>query len=169
MKHVFLLGQVWLFILAASEVLNSYYIQYVEALQPCPLCLMQRGMMIGLLFCAVFGMLFHARKRRYVAVWFEFLFAAGGLFFALRQLWLQALPPAETGMCLPGVEMLIHRLPWHEVMHAFVWGSSSGCGEVHWTFAGLSMAAWSALSFASVSVLLLIIMIKCYRHDRLQN
>jgi protein dithiol:quinone oxidoreductase len=166
MKRLFRLGHVVIFLITLGVLLTSYYLQYADELQPCPLCLMQRGMTFGILFFALLGIFFHARKGRCGMAWGVFVFALGGIFFASRQLWLQALPPAETGMCLPGVEMLIHRLPWHEVVHAFVWGSSSGCGEVSWTFVHLSMAAWSALYFALMGVMSLFLMIKCYRYDR---
>ena len=135
-------------LIAGLVLLISFYLQYTEALEPCPLCLMQRGM-TGLIFLvAGFGFFALKLSRRCVLLGLEALFAMSGAFFALRQLWLQSLPVPDTGMCLPGIELLLHKLPWDEIIHAFVWGTSTGCGDVSWLFLGFSMAAWSLLYFS---------------------
>ncbi len=155
---------VTLFVLSAA-----YYLQYIDELVPCPLCLMQRGMTFAILFCALLGVMVRKPKMKRCMALGVLFFALAGLFFASRQLWLQALPPSETGMCLPGVELLVHRLPWHEVVHAFLWGSSSGCGEVTWVFLGLSMAAWSALYFVLMSLVSVVMILRCGKHEGIQN
>ena len=108
---------------------------------------MQRGIMIVLALLAGFGMFCVSR----IILILEVFFSGAGAFFAARQLWLQALPIKDTGVCLPEIELLIHKLPWHEVLHAFFWGGAS-CGEVVWTFLGLSMAAWSLMFFSLIGI-----------------
>lgn len=169
MKPVFRQAQAGIFLTTSLVLLTAFYLQYIEALEPCPLCLMQRGMMFGLLFFAFLGCFLKARRGLCVLAGFELVMASGGVFFALRQLWLQSLPVADTGMCLPGVELLIHRLPWHEVLQAFLWGGTTGCGEVSWTFGGLSMAAWSAFYFGVMGVLSLVLLVRLVRYERVSN
>ncbi len=143
-------------------VILSFYLQYIEALRPCPLCLMQRSMMCLIFLSALIGV-FVVKRALLV---FELLFVAGGAFFASRQLWLQSLPPTDTGMCLPGVDVLIDKLPWHEVLHVFVWGAKTSCAEVSWTFLSFSMAAWSLLYFSLIGILSVFLGIKYVRNER---
>ena len=167
MKRLFRIEQIVLVLLTMLALLVSFYLQYIKDLEPCPLCLMQRFMMCGLLFLGLIGVFAFARRRARVLVCFELLFATGGIFFAARQLWLQSLPVAETGMCLPGIESLMHKLPWQDVIHAFVWGSSTGCGEVDWTFAGLSMPVWSVAYFGLIGLTSVLFLIGLCKHDRI--
>jgi disulfide bond formation protein DsbB len=154
------LGQRFIFAMTGFVLIISFYLQYIEALRPCPLCLMQRGMMIFIFLLACLGLFM---VKRFLLA-FELFFALAGGFFALRQLWLQSLPVPDTGMCLPGVEMLIHKLPWHEVLHTFVWGSAH-CGEIAWTFLHLSMAAWSLVFFSLIGILSVFLGVKYPRDE----
>lgn len=169
MKCLFRRGQSVLLLLTTLALCVSFYLQYVKDLEPCPLCLMQRFMMFGMLFFALRGILGFAWRRACVLVCLEGLFAVGGLFFSVRQLWLQSLPAADTGMCLPGIESLIDKLPWQDVVHIFVWGRSASCGEVDWTFAGFSMPAWSFVYFGLIGVLSVFLLIGLCKHDRISD
>jgi|TARA_R110002126_G_scaffold110918_1_gene248412 disulfide bond formation protein DsbB len=169
MKRLFRIEQGILALLAMLVLMLSYYLQYVKDLEPCPLCLMQRFMMFGLLFFAIIGVFGYTRRRACVLILSELLLTAGGLLFALRQVWLQSLPVADTGMCLPGIEALIHKLPWQDVVHAFIWGGSTGCGEVDWTFAGFSMPAWSAVYFGMIGLVSVFFLIRLCKHDRISD
>ncbi|WP_133128286.1 disulfide bond formation protein B [Legionella nagasakiensis] len=138
--------QATLLLLTVVVVGSSFYFQYVVGLQPCPLCLMQRlcAFLLGM-FCLM-GMCLSTLKRGRLVALLQMFFAAGGLFFATRQLWLQSLPAEQTPACLPGLEVLIRYFPWQDVAHALFWGSGD-CAEVSWRWLGLSMPAWAALYF----------------------
>lgn len=147
----------------------SFYVQYAVGLAPCPLCLMQRFMMFALLFVALRGLLGFTKRRACVLGCFQLLFSSGGLFFAARQLWLQSLPSTETGMCLPGIESLMHKLPWQDIVHVFIWGGSSSCGEVDWAFVGFSMPAWSAVYFGLMVLMSLFVLVRLLKHGRIPH
>jgi protein dithiol:quinone oxidoreductase len=166
MTNRFRWGHVFIFIVTGFVLGTSFYLQYIEALSPCPLCLMQRGMTVLILCFSFLGMFSSKPPRRRMIVGLVSFFAFAGAFFAVRQLWLQSLPVVDTGMCLPGIETLIYKLPWHEVLHAFVWGGSTGCGEITWTFVGLSMAAWSLMYFSLIGIFDLFLGVKCLRDER---
>jgi protein dithiol:quinone oxidoreductase len=142
-------------------LVTSFYLQYTEALLPCPLCLMQRGMTLLIFLLAFIGMF----KAPRVIGMLELLFALAGAFFASRQLWLQSLPVADTGMCLPGVESLVGKLPWHELLQTFIWKGGSSCGEVTWVFAGFSMAAWSLMYFSLIGIISVFLGVKLFRDE----
>ncbi|MCH9756353.1 MAG: disulfide bond formation protein B [Gammaproteobacteria bacterium] len=166
MKDKLHLGQAFILVVTSFVLSTSLYLQYIEALDPCPLCLMQRGITM-FIFCFTLMTFFVFNVfRRCIIIGIQLFFAMAGAFFALRQLWLQSLPVADTGMCMPGVEMLIHKLPWHEVLQAFVWGGSTGCGEITWTFEGLSMAAWSFMYFSLIGILSVFFLVGLIRNER---
>ena len=90
------------------------------------------------------------QKARLVSL-LQVLVASAGLFFALRQLWLQSLPPGAAPACMPGLNILIHYFPWQDVARALLWGTGD-CAETTWVLLGLSMAGWAALYFAFMVV-----------------
>lgn len=165
MKRLFKREQGVLALLAMLVLFLSYYLQYVEYLEPCPLCLMQRFMMFGLLFCSLGGVFLFTRRRGFVFIISELFLALGGMVFAFRQLWLQSLPVTDSGMCLPRIEAFMHKLPWQDIVHAFIWGGTTGCGEVDWTLAGFSMPAWSAVYFGLISLISMFFLIRLCKYD----
>src|SRR5919199_300795 len=80
-------------VISAALLGYGYYLQYVQGLEPCPLCLVQRlffyAVMIIFLIAAV-----HAPQRIGARIYaaLALLFAAGGAATAARQVWLQHLP-----------------------------------------------------------------------------
>ncbi|MBA2652411.1 MAG: disulfide bond formation protein B [Tatlockia sp.] len=124
----------------------SFYFQYVKGLQPCPLCLMQRFCVLLLFGICFSGTAIRSLKAGKIIAGLQFLVAAGGLYFASRQLWLQSLPAGQSPSCLPELEVLIRYFPLQDVLHALFWGTKE-CGEVSWRWLGLSMPAWVALYF----------------------
>ena len=122
----------------------SLYSQYVLGLQPCPLCLMQRICVFVLL--GLMGFTLGTLKRARILSLLQCFIACAGIFFALRQLWLQSLPAGAAPACMPGLDILIKYFPWQEVARALLWGSGD-CAEATWSFLGISMAGWSACYF----------------------
>lgn len=122
----------------------SFYFQYVVGLMPCPLCVMQRVCLFILL--GIMGLSFCTQRKAHYICLAQVVFAAAGLFFALRQLWLQSLPAGNVPACMPGLDILIRYFPLKTVMQSLFWGTGD-CAEVAWHFLGISMAGWSALYF----------------------
>lgn len=122
----------------------SLYSQYALHLQPCPLCLMQR--LCVFLLLGVMGLNLGTLKRAHLLSLLHVLISCAGLFFALRQLWLQSLPAGSAPACMPGLDILIRYFPWQDVARSLLWGSGD-CAEHVWSFWGISMAGWSALYF----------------------
>jgi len=140
------LTQILMALLTFGVVIASFYFQYVKGFEPCPLCMMQRACVGVLLLLCLISMMLKSFRPSRVMILLQGFFALSGLFFALRQLWLQSVATPESSMCLPGLDMLVQLFPWRKLVHLFLWGSNS-CGEVVWYGFGLSMAAWSALYF----------------------
>ncbi|HHF7366986.1 TPA: disulfide bond formation protein B [Legionella bozemanae] len=128
----------------------SFYFQYVVGLTPCPLCIMQRVCVFLLL--AVMGLSFRTLKRARIISLLQIIIACAGLYFALRQLWLQSLPAGEAPACMPGLDILIRYFPWQTVLKTLFWGTGD-CAEVSWQMLGISMPGWCALYFLFMALM----------------
>ena len=126
----------------------ALYTQYVDGLQPCPLCMTQRGFYILTGLFALLGAL-HGRART-VYGWLVTLAALGGAGVATRQVWLQHLPKDEVPACGPTLQYMLETLPMGEVLARMFQGDGN-CALVDWTLLGLSMAEWSLLCFLGLA------------------
>lgn len=146
-KFEFKKVQGFLILLTLAVFLASLYLQYIAGLHPCALCLMQRLCVFLLLI--VMGFRLYTLKRAHFISLLQILLAAAGMFFSLRQLWLQSLPAGEASSCLPGLDILVHYFPWQTVVKALFLGTGE-CAEVSWTLLGISLAGWGGIYFAIV-------------------
>lgn len=128
----------------------AYYLQYNSGLQPCPLCIVQR------LIVAILGITFltaaihnpgRRGARRYGVL--LLLVAVTGAVAAGYQVWLQSLAQDTGAFCLPPLDYLLGSFPLTEAI-TMILKSPGGCGEIQWTFAGLSIPAWTGVAFAGL-------------------
>lgn len=147
--HYYRFWQLLLVLVTLVVLMASFYFQYALNLQPCPLCLMQRFVVMALLALTMMAWFFGiAKPAKKIAV-ITMVFTLVGLFFALRHVWLQSLPADQVPACVPGIDILIRYFPWQDVLHALFWGAGD-CAEVPWRGFGLSMPAWTALYFTAM-------------------
>ena len=118
----------------------AYYLQYVQHLEPCPLCYAQRWFFYAMLTVFVIAAI-HGRGALIYGCLVT-LFAAGGLAAAIRQVWLQHLPADKVPQCGPDLIFMLKNFPLGETLSNLVQGSGE-CAKVDWTFLGLSIAEWS--------------------------
>jgi disulfide bond formation protein DsbB len=123
------------------------YLQYVEGLKPCPLCMVQRGFFVALIAIFVLGAL-HGPGRVGGVIYgvLAILFAAGGIAAAGRQVWLQHLPADKIPACGPNLKYMLQNFPLGETITRLFQGDGE-CAVVDWTFLGLSIAEWSLVWF----------------------
>ena len=137
-------------VLACALLLGfAYYLQYVGGLDPCPLCLVQRGFFYAVMGTFILAAL-HAPNRWGKGVYgaAASLFAAGGFAVAARQVWLQHLPPDKVPQCGPDLYFMLENFPLARTLKTLVAGTGE-CAVVDWTFLGFSIAEWSAAWFAA--------------------
>jgi len=131
----------------AALLAYAYYLQYVEGQDPCPLCLVQRGFYYGIGLALAAGAIHgpgRSGARLYALA--AFVFAAGGIASASRQVWLQHLPPEQVPQCGPDLFYMLDTFPLARTLQLLLRGSGE-CAEVHWKFLGLSIAEWSLAWF----------------------
>lgn len=134
-----------IFLACAALLGYAFYLQHVEYLEPCPLCIFQRIAFFFIAGAALIGAI-HGPGRGGALV-YTGLIAAGalaGVGVAGRHLWLQSLPPDQVPACGPGLEYMVEQFPLSEVL-AMVFTGSGSCATIDWSFLGLSMPAWTLI------------------------
>jgi protein dithiol:quinone oxidoreductase len=130
----------------------GYYLQYVRGLDPCPLCLLQRGFFYGVLLIFLLAAV-HGPKGKGALVYgvLGALVAAGGAAVASRQVWLQHLPADKVPQCGPDLFFMLENFPLSQTLKKLVAGTGE-CAVVDWTFLGLSIAEWSLAWFVAFAL-----------------
>ena len=130
----------------------AYYAQFVQGLEPCPLCIFQR------LALAAVGLVFLAATIHNPRGWGAKVYgvlidltATVGAVIAARHVWLQHLPPEEAPRCGPSLEYMLQTFPLGETLREVLTGSGE-CAKVDWSLLGLSMPTWNLLLFLSLGM-----------------
>lgn len=144
-------------------LITAYYFQFVEAMEPCPLCIFQR---IAVAFIGVWFLLRGVHQPRAASRWNIFYSAMGligslgGALVSSRHLYVQGLPEGQIPACGPALDYLVEMLPINEVISTVLSGDGE-CAKVAWSLWGISMPGWLLLFFASISCVLIY---NIYRH-----
>jgi protein dithiol:quinone oxidoreductase len=149
-------------------LVTAYYFQYVENMDPCPLCIFQR---IGVLFVGIFFLL-RGIHNPLMASRSGLIYSILGLISCIlggivssRHLYLQNLPEGEVPACGPSLDYLVDMLPVNEVITAVLAGDGE-CAKISWDFWGISMPGWVLLFFVSVAAVMLHNIYRYYRPSR---
>ena len=136
----FLLG----FAACAALLAVGAYLQFVEELEPCPLCISQRLAILATGLVFLLGAL-HKRGRKVYAL-LSAMTALVGASVSARHVWLQHLPPEEVPECSPGLEYVFQNFPLADTVKLLLTGTGE-CAKVDWTLLGFSIPAWTLLAF----------------------
>lgn len=142
-------------------LLASYYFQYVKLLQPCPLCLVQRlilMVMVLFFFISVF-----VKRKILIRILMTslFIFSVGGIATAARKVMLEYTSPDRVTSCIPDLNYMLHHLPLQDTLSLLFQGSE-GCAEIDWQFLSLSMSEWTLGFFVAFALLSIINSIRCH-------
>jgi len=137
------------------------YLQHVVGLNPCPMCIVQRYALIGVLVLGAAG--WRLRKARSMAVWAMLLVLVSGFgaFVAARQSWLQWYPP-EVVSCGRDFYGMIENFPIGRAI-PMIFKGSGDCTAIDWTFLGGTIANWSFVWFAGFSLVGLLMALQAWR------
>ncbi|MCG8324135.1 MAG: disulfide bond formation protein B [Thiotrichales bacterium] len=141
-----------IFLCCAGLMGFGLYLEHVEGIEPCPLCILQRMAYIVVAIVALLAAIHgteHVMKKIYGGLILLTSIAGGGV--AARQVWLQHLPPDQVPECGPGYDYLMEVFPLDEALGMIFTGSGE-CAEVDWTFLSFSIAEWSLLMFGILGV-----------------
>lgn len=129
----------------------AFYMEYEMGLEPCPLCMLQRIFFFLIGVASLISALYHTVRSRIICSWSVVVFAVLGAALAIRHLYLQNLPAEELPACLPGLSYMVEVFPWQEIMQAMIMGTGE-CGDVLWTFLGLSIPGWTLVAFIGMAL-----------------
>lgn len=128
----------------------ALYMEHAMGLAPCPLCIMQRIMVITTA-CVTLLAAIHGPGRLGIQVYggLVALAATGGGLLSSRQLWLQSLPADKVPACGPSLDYLLDVFPLTDVLSIALSGDGS-CAEVAWSLFGISIPGWTLLGFVGL-------------------
>ena len=128
----------------------ALYMEHQLRLEPCPMCIMQRVLLLATLILAGIAA-WHNPPAAGLKVYagLTVLTAGAGAGLATRQVWLQHLPADQVPACGVGLEYMLDVFPLTEVLRMVLAGDGS-CAEVLWTFLGLSIPGWTLIGFTGL-------------------
>ncbi len=141
------------FLACALMLAIAAYFQFAKGLEPCPLCITQR-IIVLLAGATLLAAAIHNPATTGIRV-YSMLALAISVFGALisgRHIWLQHLPPDQVPECGPGLEYIFKYFPLSKTLGLLLSGTGE-CAEVLWTFLGLSIPGWTLVGFLFLAVL----------------
>jgi disulfide bond formation protein DsbB len=155
--------RIWFLLVALScAALLGYalYVQHVEFLDPCPLCILQR---VAFLWIGVIALLAAIHNPEKTGKWvYVALLSLGGIAgsaIAGRHVWLQSLPPDQVPDCGMGLNYMLDTMPFGDVFSQVFYGSGE-CAQIDWTFAGLSMPWWTLIWYIGITLVTILVVAK---------
>lgn len=148
-----------LFLACAALLGFGLYLQHVTGLEPCPMCILQRYAFVAVALVALVAALHGPRRTGSVVYGLLTLVAAlAGGTVAGQQSLLQRQPPSLLE-CGPGFEYMVENFGLADAL-PMIFRGEGDCAAIDWSFLGLSIANWSLLCFAAVTVLALWLMLR---------
>jgi disulfide bond formation protein DsbB len=140
------------FAICIGLLIFGLYLEHVQGLEACPLCIFQRIAYTAIIFIALIGAI-HNPKNLLQNIYklLIVISAITGAAIAGRQIWLQHLPPELVPECGPGFDYMFNVFPFGEALKMIFTGSGE-CAEVKWRFIGLSIAEWSLIMFIGIFI-----------------
>ena len=132
------------------------YLQHVEGLEPCPMCVVQRYALVAVAIIGAIAALSTHKGVHMVGGGLLVLVAGFGAFVAARQSWLQWYPP-EVASCGRDFYGMIETFPLQRAI-PMIFKGGGDCTKVDWTFLGGSIANWSFLCFIGIAIVSLVLM-----------
>ena len=141
-----------IFTICIGLLIFGLYLEHVQGLEACPLCIFQRIAYTAIIFIALIGAIHNPRNLlQNIYKLLMVISAITGAAIAGRQIWLQHLPPELVPECGPGLDYMFNVFPFGEALKMIFTGSGE-CAEVKWRFIGLSIAEWSLIMFIGIFI-----------------
>ena len=128
-------------------------------LAACPLCILQRMLYLLLALEAGAAWMFSGATlpRRLMAL-VMIATAATGVWIAAYQTWLQRF--AKGVSCTADQPWWEHFVNWAGAQWPLMFEASGMCSEAGWKFLGLSIAEWSLMAFTTMTVAMLVALLR---------
>ena len=140
---------VWAAVFIASAGLLGFglYLQHVDHLDPCPLCILQRYAFIATGLVGLVAAVHNPRSvGQTVYAVTLIVFAGIGAAIAGWHVWLQYTPRRNVFECGPGLDYMLETFPLSKAL-PMIFKGSGDCANIDWSFLGLSIPGWSLVCF----------------------
>lgn len=142
-------------IVIASMLFAIYYLEGVLYLDPCPLCMVDRAILVVIAIISLVALIHNSvGNMRVLYTSLSVIVSAGGIAVAARHIWLQGLPPDQVPECGPDLNYMLEVFPFAEVIKRIFTGSGQ-CAEVSWTLLGMTIPQQTLLLFIVLLLLTL--------------
>ena len=141
------------------------YLQHVEKLEPCPLCIFQRYAFVVTGAIALIAAI-HGPRKIGAWVYSTLLILSSGIgaVIAGRQSWLQHNPP-NILECGPDLAYMLDSWPLAQVLPK-VFKGEGDCAKVTWKFLGLSIPEWALAWFVLFIIAAVVAVVLAMRSSR---
>ena len=145
------------FVICVLAVLFAVlYLQGVLFLTPCPLCVVDRVLILAMAVIFLMATLHNPRRKgQLVYASINLLLVISALLVALRHVWLQHLPADQVPECGAGLSFMLDVLPLWDVVEKVFTGSGE-CAEIQWQFLGLSIPEQTLFLFTGLLCLVVL-------------
>ena len=130
----------------AGLMLGAMVFEHVLKLNPCNMCMLQRGatLLLGAAFLLAFA---HDPGRLVARMYAVLVLVAATILVALsaRHVWMQMQPLGSLASCGADFWTMVGMLPLTEVVTRIVNGGGD-CQEIGWSLFGLSIPGWLGLA-----------------------
>jgi len=146
-KRGYLLGFVACFgLVGLALAIQTHY-----QLNPCPLCISQRMIFMGLgILFLIAAFIKPATLLSKLFTLLQVLTALGGVGVAIRHWWLQAHRGEMIADCGVGFDYMFENFPLQKAFKLIFRGTGD-CAAIDWTFLGLSIPQMALIAFASMA------------------
>lgn len=141
------------------------YFQYVEFMEPCPLCMFSRFAIGSLGFILLINAIFQPRHESILNKLLQvlgMLSAAMGIWISAKHLHIQNLPKDQVMDCGAPLEMLVDAMPMSEVFTTVMMGDGK-CAEINFQWLGLTMPGWMLLIFSIAFIVMLYRLVQAFK------
>ena len=127
-------------------------IQTQYKLEPCPLCISQRIVFMGLGLLFLIAAIHHPQKPVWVKLYalLQTLTALGGAGVAIRHWYLQVHKDEMLVDCGVGFDYMFDNFPLRKAL-TLVFRGTGDCATIDWTFLGLSIPQLALIAFLTVA------------------
>ncbi len=138
-------------LVCAALIGFGIFLQEIDHLEPCPLCILQRYAYVAVGAAALLAAALPQLPGRIVAA-VGIVVALCGAGVGVWHVWLQLHPPAVSS-CGPSLEYLVSNLPLGRALPRIFQGYGD-CSAIDWSFLGLTIPGWSLICLLTLALLL---------------
>ena len=141
------------FLACAGMLAFGYYLQFIVGLEPCPLCILQRVMLLATGIVFLLAAIHHPARgvgsRVYAGA--IALCAVTGAAISARHTWIQHLPEDQRPACGPSLDFMLSTFGPVKSLGRILRGSGE-CGKVDWTLLSFSIPEWTLAAFLAFAI-----------------